>query len=60
MKTPTTFQCYDCGSTLTGHHTPLCDMAEKGDQKDLPAVKGTQYWTESASGKRRLGEPSSH
>ena len=37
--------CYDCGSTIAGHHTPLCEMAEPGDEKDLPQKKGTQHWT---------------
>lgn len=39
--------CYDCGSTIPGHHTKLCDFVEKGDVLDLPAVPGTQWWTES-------------
>ncbi len=42
MKTDNT--CYDCGSTIAGHHTPLCDMAWPGSKMDLPAILGTQWW----------------
>ncbi len=45
--------CYDCGSTIPLRDTPLCDMAEEGSIKDLPAVPGTQWWTESKSVLRR-------
>lgn len=38
--------CYDCGSTLDGHHTKLCDLAPKNAVRNLPAVKGTHYWNE--------------
>ncbi len=38
-------KCYDCGSTIDGHHTALCDFAEKGDILDLPMQAGTQWWT---------------
>lgn len=37
--------CYDCGSTIAGHHTKLCDLAAPDDKMDLPAKPGTQYWT---------------
>lgn len=37
--------CYDCGSTISLHHTPLCDLAEDNAIKDLPAIPNTQYWT---------------
>ena len=37
--------CYDCGSTVPGHHTPSCDLAPQGAIKDLPQQPGTQYWT---------------
>ena len=39
--------CYDCGSTIVGHHTELCDMCceDEGDVRDLPAQEGTQWWT---------------
>jgi len=39
------FSCYDCGSTIKGHHTPSCDMAGKRDKRDLPEKPGTQWWT---------------
>lgn len=26
-------RCYDCGSTIPGHHTELCDMAGDGDRQ---------------------------
>lgn len=29
--------CYDCGSTVPGHHSELCDLTGPGDVKDLPA-----------------------
>jgi len=38
--------CFDCGSTIPGHHTPLCEMGEGREVvRDLPAEPGTQYWT---------------
>lgn len=37
--------CYDCGSTIAGHHTSLCDFAEAGDILDLPHAEGCQHWT---------------
>lgn len=40
-----TTRCWDCGSTIEGHHTALCDMADAGDILDLPAQPGTQWWT---------------
>ena len=43
--------CWDCGSTIPGHHTELCDLAPEGAVRDLPAVPGTQYWSQS-KGKR--------
>ena len=39
--------CYDCGSTIEGHHTELCEMAEDNAVRDLPAHPGTQWWTEA-------------
>ena len=37
--------CYDCGSTISGHHTPLCAFADdETDARDLPAIEGTQWW----------------
>lgn len=27
--------CYDCGSTIPGHHSDLCDLTGPGDKKDL-------------------------
>ncbi len=32
------FPCYDCGSTVPGHHSTLCDIAED-QQRDLPCMK---------------------
>ncbi|MGW8179403.1 MAG: hypothetical protein ACWGQW_11685 [bacterium] len=29
--------CYDCGSTIPGHHTELCDFADESDIRDLPS-----------------------
>lgn len=37
--------CYDCGSTIAHRHTPLCAMADKGDDITLPAKPNTQWWT---------------
>ena len=37
--------CYDCGSTIKGHHTLHCDLTGPRDKRDLPQRKGTQYWT---------------
>lgn len=42
--------CWDCGSTIKGHHTPLCEFAQFGDKLDLPAIPGTQWWTEATFG----------
>ena len=39
------YRCYDCGSTIPNHHTPLCDLAPDGAIRDLPAAAGTQWWT---------------
>ena len=39
--------CYDCGSTIKGHHTPRCEMSGQNDIKDLPEIPGTQWWTET-------------
>jgi uncharacterized small protein (DUF1192 family) len=39
------YPCWDCGSTILGHHTKLCDLAEEWAIRDLPAEPGTQYWT---------------
>lgn len=36
--------CYDCGSTIDGHHTPSCDLTMAGDILDLPEIEGTQWW----------------
>jgi hypothetical protein len=44
-------KCWDCGSTIPGHHTPLCDLAEEGDVRDLPQQPGTQWWTGEAPNK---------
>lgn len=38
-------KCWDCGSTIPGHHTQLCEMAEMDTIRDLPAKPGTQWWT---------------
>ena len=40
--------CYDCGSTIEGHHTPSCDLTVEGDILDLPEVPGTQWWDKDA------------
>lgn len=37
--------CYDCGSLIAGHHTPLCGMTGKADRLDVPAQPGTQWIT---------------
>lgn len=53
--------CYDCGSTIKGHHTPSCDMAPARSKRDLPEIPGTQYWTEAggqtATAWRAAGRP---
>ena len=36
-------KCYDCGSEWPGRHTLLCDFAEPGDDRTLPAIPGTQW-----------------
>lgn len=37
--------CYDCGSTIAGHHTTKCDLAYgERDVKDLGCIDTTQYW----------------
>ena len=41
------YRCWDCGSTIPNHHTKLCDLAEENAIRDLPAKKGTQYWTKA-------------
>lgn len=38
------FKCYDCGSTIPNHHTPLCDLSGPYSILDLPEVEGTQWW----------------
>lgn len=38
-------RCWDCGSTIEGHHTQLCEMAGSDDARDLPSQPGTQWWT---------------
>lgn len=40
--------CYDCGSPLSDHHTPLCDLAGPKAIRDLPQVPGTQHWDQEA------------
>lgn len=42
---PYNFRCWDCGSSISGHHTPLCALSGPNDVKDLPARPGTQWWT---------------
>jgi hypothetical protein len=39
------YPCYDCGSTILGHHTRLCDLAEDWAIRDLPSLLNSQYWT---------------
>jgi len=39
------YPCYDCGSTIMGHHTRLCDLAEDWAVRDLPSLPNSQYWT---------------
>lgn len=39
--------CYDCGSTIKGHHTKSCAFPAKGDKRDLPEIPGTQWWIEA-------------
>jgi hypothetical protein len=39
------YPCYDCGSTILGHHTQLCDLAEDWAVRDLPSLPNSQYWT---------------
>lgn len=34
--------CYDCGSSIPGHHTPSCELGGPTDEYDLPEVPGTQ------------------
>jgi hypothetical protein len=53
------FRCYDCGSILKWHHTELCEFADPGDIRDLPALATTQWWTESASAKRGIEQQKS-
>jgi len=36
--------CYDCGSTLKGHHTFFCEFAAKRHRRDLPSRARTQHW----------------
>lgn len=40
--------CYDCGSTIPGHHTALCDFAPEDAVRDLPSHPDTQHWTGEA------------
>lgn len=38
-------KCYDCGSTIQNHHTPLCDLTGSNDVLDLPTNNNyTQHW----------------
>lgn len=37
-------KCFGCGSTIGNHHTALCESAGPNAIRDLPAVKGTQWW----------------
>ena len=46
--------CYDCGSTIPRHHTPLCEMAWPGDELDLPAISDTQWWDKNKGYKMSL------
>ncbi len=39
------YPCYDCGSTIPGHHTPHCEMAEVDAIRDLEETPNTQYWS---------------
>lgn len=39
------YKCWDCGSTIPGRHTALCDLTDETDVKDLPCKPGTQWWT---------------
>jgi hypothetical protein len=39
------YPCYDCGSTIMGHHTRLCELAEDWAVRDLPSLPNSQYWT---------------
>jgi hypothetical protein len=39
------YPCYDCGSTILGHHTRLCELAEDWAVRDLPSLPRSQYWT---------------
>lgn len=38
--------CYNCGSTIRGHHTLSCTFSSKKDKRDLPEIPGTQWWVE--------------
>lgn len=40
--------CWDCGSTIFGHHTPDCSFSGEDDILDLPQVPGTQWWDKKA------------
>lgn len=44
--------CYDCGSDLPGHHTPLCSFKDPDDTLDLKQIPGTQWWVNATQ--RRL------
>ena len=44
--------CYDCGSTIPNHHTPLCGMVGDRAVRDLPQTPGTQWWTKGLMAKR--------
>lgn len=56
-------KCWDCGSTIEGRHTALCETAEEGAVMDLPMQPGTQWWTgslppvEGAEGKGKDAAP---
>lgn len=39
------YPCYDCGSTILGHHTRLCELAEDWAIRDLPSLPNSQHWT---------------
>lgn len=44
-KTAAVEACYDCGSTIQGHHTAMCDLAGVGEKHDLPSKPKSHHWT---------------
>ena len=39
-------ECYDCGSTISGHHTRLCDLAGPNAIRDLPSKRpDSAHWS---------------